>query len=587
MPWLLGLLLAGGLLTCPPRAEAAPAFLDSLRRLPELPPTEQLRLARRPVTPATAPTVIRLTRLSGLPRLVLAELLANLAGHYLHENQPSLAVVQMLQTRQMGLQDGDSARYSVACEWLCYAYALLHQPRLGLRYGHEALRAAPGRGRAKRDQLASIYSNLATCAELLPDYPLATRYYRRAHWLAVFDRDSGNIAVAQANLAAVALKRGRYAEAASLLDSAHAVYPEPRSPGAQVFLERLAGELAQRQGNAPQAVERLQPALHHSQQHRLLDEELTIIRLLVPALATLGQHREALGHQQRLAVLQDSLFEANSARHAQELRTLYETEQYEQQLARQRQRIAGLKASAQQHQAELNRRNLLLVAGLLGASLLLALVVVRQRARNLLTSTAEALRMRSRIAADLHDEVGTLLTRINLQAEMLRQAQPAPDPALERLLANSRQAAGTMRDIVWGIDAEADTVGALLDRMRDHLDQTAAAAGLATELHVHHLHDEDALRPDVRQHLFLIFKEAVSNAARHAHGATCLHVTLAQTEGELHLRVTDNGTAPAAAPRRSGLGLRSMQQRATALRGWLSAGALPAGGFEVSLRVPT
>ncbi|QHJ07973.1 hypothetical protein GUY19_12030 [Hymenobacter busanensis] len=193
-------------------------------------------------------------------------------------------------------------------------------------------------------------------------------------------------------------------------------------------------------------------------------------------------------------------------------------------------------------------------------------------------------RLRSRIAADLHDEVGTLLTRVSLQAELLRQTQPEANPTLERLLSNSRQAAGTMRDIVWGIDAAADSVGALLDRMRDHLDQTAAPAGLATELHVRGLRDALPLPPELRQHLYLIFKEAVSNAARHARGASRLDVTLARESGWLTLLVADDGQ-PTGTATRSGMGRRNMQQRADLLGGTLTADAQPQG-FVVRLRVP-
>lgn len=219
----------------------------------------------------------------------------------------------------------------------------------------------------------------------------------------------------------------------------------------------------------------------------------------------------------------------------------------------------------------------LLAAALLGAGLY---GLHRRR----LARVRRVERLRSRIAADLHDEVGTLLTRVSLQAELLRQTRPEADPTLERLLSNSRQAAGTMRDIVWGIDAQADTVGALLDRMRDHLDQTAAPAGLATELRVQGLRDAQTLPPELRQHLYLIFKEAVSNAARHAQHAAHLTVTLTREGGWLTLLVEDDGQ-PTGAATRSGMGRRNMQQRAGLLGGTLTAEARPQG-FVVSLRVP-
>ncbi|MDO7845792.1 histidine kinase [Hymenobacter sp. M29] len=221
-------------------------------------------------------------------------------------------------------------------------------------------------------------------------------------------------------------------------------------------------------------------------------------------------------------------------------------------------------------------------AWLLAAAIVAAGLYVVHRRR--LARVRHDERLRSRIAADLHDEVGTLLTRVNMQAELLHQAQPAPSPAFDRLLTNSRAAASTMRDIVWGIDAQADTVGALLDRMRDHLDQTAAPAGLNTHLATDGLPDALPLPPELRQHLYLVFKEAVTNAARHARQATDLWVSLTRAPGQLRLEVRNNG--PAAGTSRSGMGLRSMRQRAEALRGTLDAGPEPEDGFRVRLVVP-
>ncbi|MCR5889261.1 histidine kinase [Hymenobacter sp. J193] len=553
--------------------------LDSLRQLGRWPLTVQLAVATRRVTPATAPLVGELVRRPGVPRAVRVELLANLAGHYLHENQPSLAIIQMLQTRRMALADHDSSRLSTACEWLCYAYSLLKDPRPGLRYGQEALRTVPAHDPDQARRLTGIYFNLADCAALIPDYPLAARYYRQALRLTRQTQDSANTAVALASLATYALRQQQLPQAAQLLDSAYASYLPPRYLGVQLVLDLLRGTLARQQGQYTAAVQWLEPARARARQARQLNDELQALKELVPALSQLGRYREALVHQQRLTVLRDSMFEESSARHAREMHTLYQTQEKEQQLTR-------LRLRTQARETLLRQRTLLFVGVLVGVGLLVTLVIVRQRARHILATTAEALRVRNRIAADLHDEVGTLLTRVSLQAELLRQTQPAPQPALDRLLTNSRAAAGTMRDIVWSIDAEADTVGALLDRMRDHLDQTAVPAGLETHLEASGLHDHNPIAPVVRQHLYLVFKEAVTNAARHARGATQVQVKLEKTPGTLQLTVLDDAPAASAPAPRSGMGLRNMRQRAEALCGQLQAGPMPGGGFRVQLRLP-
>ncbi|MDO7877564.1 histidine kinase [Hymenobacter sp. ASUV-10] len=220
-------------------------------------------------------------------------------------------------------------------------------------------------------------------------------------------------------------------------------------------------------------------------------------------------------------------------------------------------------------------------AALLGAALLLlgaGALVQQLRTRRALREA----RLRTRIAADLHDEVGALLTRVSMRAELLHEAAPAATPGVDALLADSRTALATMRDVVWSIDAGADTVGALLDRLRDHLEHAAEPAGLRTTLAVAGLPDALPLPPQLRQHLYLLAKEAITNAVRHAHEATELRVALRREGRRLTLTVTDDGQPGRVGT--GGLGLRSMQQRAAAVGGVLTAG--PTGhGWEVRLVV--
>ena len=175
-------------------------------------------------------------------------------------------------------------------------------------------------------------------------------------------------------------------------------------------------------------------------------------------------------------------------------------------------------------------------------------------------------------------------------AHSARPAVVDNDPALHhlaaRLLLNSRAAVQALRDVVWSIDSRADSVQALLDRMEDHLDQTAAAAGLEHVFEADPLSHLQALRPLVRKHVYLVFKEAVTNVVRHAKSATTLQVQLLRDGSYFVLAVLDNGRNPVASSR-SGLGLRNMAARAKAIGGTLHTGPRTDGeaGYEVRLRV--
>ena len=98
--------------------------------------------------------------------------------------------------------------------------------------------------------------------------------------------------------------------------------------------------------------------------------------------------------------------------------------------------------------------------------------------------------------------------------------------------------------------------------------------------------DVDALPPAVGTALYLIAAEAVTNATRHASGATRVTVDVAASRSQVRLRVHDDGAARTASPRSAGYGLRGMAERASLLGGTLRAGPDPAGGWSVDASLP-
>lgn len=195
--------------------------------------------------------------------------------------------------------------------------------------------------------------------------------------------------------------------------------------------------------------------------------------------------------------------------------------------------------------------------------------------------------LRARLAADLHDEVGNLLARVTLRAELAREL---PEPAfLDELLTESRAAAATVRDLIWTVDADADTAGALSDRLQDLLAQSANAAGRTAHFRrgPEPFPAAAQLRPDVRQHVYLIGREALTNALKYAPADAELALSLTLTPAELRLVVSQSGTPVAEAPAsRAGQGLRNLHARARQLNGTLTAGPTPHARWQVDLRVP-
>ena len=125
-----------------------------------------------------------------------------------------------------------------------------------------------------------------------------------------------------------------------------------------------------------------------------------------------------------------------------------------------------------------------------------------------------------------------------------------------------------MRDLVWSIDSRRDHMHHLLDRMRELAEEAFSLAQKDFEFKRENLPLEQKLAVATRQHLYLIFREAITNCCMHSNG-DYVKISFSRQAGQLELRIHDNGTSSSTPPSSSGLGLDNMKRRATALNGEL------------------
>jgi len=202
-------------------------------------------------------------------------------------------------------------------------------------------------------------------------------------------------------------------------------------------------------------------------------------------------------------------------------------------------------------------------------------------------------RMRTRIAADLHDDIGASLSRIAIQSELVRRPVVIPPADAERLLSeigeSARSLVDSMSDIVWSIDPGRDDLGSLVARVRQFALGILEPGGIALELSAPETAANAKLAPEVRRHLYLFFKEAINNIARHA---ACRNVSISMRleGGRLDVEVKDDGRgfdgaegAVSSSPGRGGHGLPSMRVRAEHLGGILTVASTPGAGTTLRL----
>jgi signal transduction histidine kinase/ligand-binding sensor domain-containing protein len=209
----------------------------------------------------------------------------------------------------------------------------------------------------------------------------------------------------------------------------------------------------------------------------------------------------------------------------------------------------------------------------------------RYRLRQML----ELERVRTRIATDLHDDIGSSLTQIAILSEVARRngkghAGDGAEP-LERIADLSRGLVDSMSEIVWAINSQRDHLSDLEHRMRRFAADVLSPRDIDLELEVPEPSDDIPLRAEVRRQVFLIFKECIHNALRHS-GCRRVQVVLEYHGHHLLLRLSDDGMGFAAAGSENGHGLASMRQRAAEIGGELQITSELGNGTTVTLKVP-
>lgn len=200
------------------------------------------------------------------------------------------------------------------------------------------------------------------------------------------------------------------------------------------------------------------------------------------------------------------------------------------------------------------------------ALILIALIVYISRFH--LRQELKFERLRTRIASDLHDEVGSVMTRIGLSAEILKINSLSDSERLTQvneIADQSREATSTMRDVIWTIDARQGFRSQLLDKMRQHLREMCELSNFNYSFEVSDLKGDHKVNMSAKQAIYFIFKEAVNNAIKHS-GGDLIVVKIEKIKEKFHMTVRDNGTG-FIHRENQGMGLQNIRMRAQQING--------------------
>jgi ligand-binding sensor domain-containing protein/two-component sensor histidine kinase len=229
------------------------------------------------------------------------------------------------------------------------------------------------------------------------------------------------------------------------------------------------------------------------------------------------------------------------------------------------------------------------VLGLFGV-LVLSTVYALYRFR--LGQFLELERVRTRIATDLHDDIGSNLTQISILSEVVRrkvgQDSDMVSEPLMRIADLSRELVDSMSDIVWAVNPRRDHIGDLAQRMRRFASDVLSARNIEFKFHTLDGNLDKEMRADKRRQVFLVFKEGINNIVRHS-GSKGVTIELGVEKAQLVLKLCDDGQGfdPAKANGNTqGHGLESMAERARSIGGEFNLESRPGQGTAISLRIP-
>lgn len=199
------------------------------------------------------------------------------------------------------------------------------------------------------------------------------------------------------------------------------------------------------------------------------------------------------------------------------------------------------------------------------------------RVRNLLALE----RLRTRIATDLHDDIGASLTQISVLSELAhRDSEPR---AMADVAELARSMVQDMSDIVWAIKPGHDQFESLVHRMRRFAGDTLSS--LELDFNAASLPPDFTIPLDARRPLYLVFKEAVNNVSRHA-GASRVSISLTTDGTTFTLKVKDDGRGFRHEDEHNGEGLASIARRMRHLGGTAVWDSQPGGGTVFTATLP-
>jgi len=198
-------------------------------------------------------------------------------------------------------------------------------------------------------------------------------------------------------------------------------------------------------------------------------------------------------------------------------------------------------------------------------------------------------KLRGKISRDLHDEMGSTLTSINIMSKVAIEGLGSDEDVknyLQKIKDNSGRMLESIGDMVWVINPANDNFEKLMLRMKEFTAEMLEPLKISYHFHEQGMLHTVQLNTEQRKEVYMIFKEVVTNAVKYS-GSPELVITLAEENGMLSMEVVDKGSGFDPAAVLHGNGLKNMRTRAARIGAEIDIASARAKGTRVLFRLAT
>ncbi len=466
--------------------------------------------------------------------------------------------------------------------------------REGLYFQNKALALHLKNNQAQ--QIASSYLSMGNCYRhlLLPDS--AIYYYRQAlTWLTRFDARK-DLAIVTTNLGAAFVDLNKLDSGLVYLQSAKKEFIAIEDTLNIANKALTLGSVWRQLGISQTDRSYLQMALTElhlcqniAETKNIQDLKMKVYYELCLVNDALGNESEAFTYLKRYNIINDSIRSQAYTQQIAEMQTKYEAEKKEMEIIKlNAEKLLGNEKIARQ---KILNFSLLAMAGLILVS---GSVVFRNVQKKRVAEKQVAIlerqnaieNMRTKIASDVHDEMGANLTRLGLNAQQLLHSTAVPEAEkqlAEKMSLQSKEIIVGMREIIWASNPANDNLRSMLGFMRQYIDRFFDGTTIRPVVNFPHNVGEITLHPEVKRNLFLILKESLNNAVKYS-DSNRIDINFQNENENFQLTVKDYGTGlKEEASNDFSSGMRNMQMRAEQIQSLFKLVSIPGQGVQISI----